>query len=384
MINLHDKAQCCGCSSCVSACPAKCIEMIADTEGFLYPSLVYPDKCVNCQKCVEACPINRSSKIKEPMVWAAINTDSDIRNRSTSGGIFYLLAKTILDNNGIVFGAAFDDAFTVKHIAVTDVAELSRIMGSKYSQSDIGDVYLEAKIKLENRVMVMFSGTPCQISGLKSFLKKEYDNLFCVDIICHGVPSPYVWKEYVEYRESKANSKTKKITFRNKGNGWKNYSVLFEFENDTSYLKKHQEDAMMRAFLNDLCLRPYCHKCEFKGDNRSSDITLADFWGIENVMPEFDDDNGVSLVFVNSCKGREIFESLRDNVLRKKCEISIVKKYNRSYYCSASFNKQRASFMKRIFAGDFDKTVRKYCDITLLKRINVRIRRILRIKDSGG
>lgn len=371
MIELKEKKNCSGCHACANACPKNCISMVSDEEGFWYPQ-VDKSKCIDCGLCEKVCPIIHkwepdSSRTTTAM--AAINLNEEIRLKSSSGGLFTLIAEKIINQNGVVFGAAFSDDFkSVQHICVDNIADLDKLRGSKYVQSKIGDTYKQAKDYLDSGRKVLFTGTPCQIGGLYSYLGKPYDNLFTQDIICHGVPSPMVWEKYVEEHERKTSSKANKVAFRNKKNGWKAYSVFIGFDNKKQYLKEHSADMYIRAFLSDICLRPSCSDCQFKGIKRQADITLADFWGIQNVMPKMDDDKGTSLVLVHSDKGRDLLDELSDNIKSRKVNTDIVEKYNPSVAKSVSVNDKREGFLKDIYNEDFEMTVAKYTKLSVYKR----------------
>lgn len=359
MPKITDLKDCSGCHACFLVCPKKCIQMEANAEGFLYP-FIDTGKCVNCGLCEKVCPVLKIVDKKEKIVsaYACYNLNEDIRLRSSSGGIFTLIAEKILDIDGAVYGAVFDEKFNVKHICVETKEELSALRGSKYVQSTIGDTYVKAKDMLDDGRVVLFTGTPCQIDGLLSFLGKKYDNLYTQDLICHGVPSPAVWRKYVEFRENKAASVAKKAFFRHKEKGWKSYSVQFEFDNRTEYKQIFSQDLFMKGFLNNLYLRQSCYNCRSKSLSRNSDITLADFWGIENIFPDMLDDKGTSLVLVNSDKGKTLIENISDNIKLKEVDINKAVKSNPSAYQSACLNKNRKKFFNVIRFKDFEETVK--------------------------
>ena len=322
--------------------------MVADEEGFLYPK-VNEELCINCGKCVKSCPILTPKKAdkseKDILAYGAYNKDDNIRLKSSSGGIFTALAEKIINEGGVVFGAAFDD-FNVIHTSAKSIEELEKFRGSKYVQSKIGNTYREAKDLLDQGITVYFSGTPCQISGLYSFLDKDYDNLITQDIICHGVPSPLVWKKYLEFQTVQAKEMVEDAQFRNKKFGWKNFSMFLKFKNGTEYISSHGKDFYMQAFLKNYCLRPSCYSCSFKGLIKQSDVTLADFWGIEKTKPSMDDDKGISLVWINSKKGCNVFRNTNDNIVFEKVDLSESLKYNSSAVQSVGNNKKREKFLK--------------------------------------
>lgn len=362
MIEIKDKKRCSGCCGCANICPKKCIAMVEDEEGFWYPQ-VDKDKCINCGLCEKVCPILQK-KIPlqtEPQVFAAYNKDKDVRMKSSSGGIFSILAETILQDGGVVFGATFDSNFEVKHDFIEKVEDLDKLRISKYVQSNIGDCYAKAKQFLDDGRTVLFTGTPCQIGGLKSFLlDKEYENLYTQDIICHGVPSPGVWRAYLKFREEKANSKIKLVTFRKKEVSWRRYTFSICFEDGTEYKKTpYFKDPMMKMFLHNKCLRPSCHDCFFKTKRRFADITLADFWGVEKVVPEMDDKMGVSLVFVHSEKGKKIFDCMKDRMFFKQVEFDkAIIKNGPMLHSVKPFG--RKGLMKDFAKKPFPKVVKKH------------------------
>lgn len=363
---IKEKKDCVGCYACENICPINCISMINDEEGFWYPNVDY-DKCVKCGKCINACPtVNYKTVENEPFAYACINKNESIRLESSSGGIFTLIAEEIIDNGGIVFGAEFNESFEVVHGYIDSKEEIKKFRGSKYVQSKIGDKYKLVKVILESGKEVLFTGTPCQIAGLKAFLGKSYKNLFCMDIICHGVPSPKVLRKYVEYRQKMANSSVQRINFRLKDESWKGYSVSFQFENNTEYRKNYKQDLYMKAFLKDVCLRPSCYDCKFKTLHRESDITLADFWGIQNILPDMDDDKGTSLIFINSMAGQAMFEKIKDKIIFKEVDINDAVKYNPSAIRSVKLNPKRNEFFSEIEDEPIDQLIKKYCADSML------------------
>lgn len=384
MITISDKTKCCGCHACASICPVQCIHMEYDSEGFLYPS-TDSTQCLNCEKCESVCPILHPipERSVRPQAWAAMNTNEQIRLGSSSGGMFTLLAESVLKNNGVVFGAAFTEAFDVAHIVVTNVVDLEKLRGSKYTQSTIGTIFQQVKVALNAGKQVLFSGTPCQIEGLHAYLGKEYDNLLLVDIICHGVPSPLVWRKYVQFQEMKYKNKAQRISFRHKHYGWKRYSVSFLFKNNTEYLMSLDKDIFMHAFLRDCCLRPSCGICVFKKIGRISDITLADFWGIQSVLPTMDDDKGTSLVLVHTSKGKHIFDKLSLSCRRDEVDMDTALMSNPAMYKSAIIHKNRDKFFENLEKLPFDTLVKKYATQKMnLRSYTVGILRHLGLLDA--
>ena len=342
MISFTDKSQCCGCNACVQICPKQCVQMQEDNEGFLYP-VVNESICTDCGLCEKVCPVINQDEPRKPLkVYAAKNKDEEIRKQSSSGGIFTPLAEAVIREGGVVFGAKFDKDWNVIHAWTDTIEGIADFRGSKYVQSTIGDTYREAREFLKQGRKVLFSGTPCQIAGLRKFLRKEYGNLLAVDVVCHGVPSPLVWRKYLEETREKLRAKRDAgkntvssslmdlpvitdISFRDKTHGWKKFGFrlryaaskaaensVFASANDTesTLLQPFPENVFIKGFLSNFYLRPSCYACSARTGKSGSDITIADFWGVQNFYPEFDDDRGVGLVLVNSDKGRKAYEQV--------------------------------------------------------------------------
>lgn len=359
MIDIKEKDQCCGCHACFNICPKNAITMQEDEKGFKYP-VIDKEKCINCGLCEKVCPIlNKKSVENNPIAYACYNKNEEIRKNSSSGGIFTLLAENILEKQGVIFGASFDKEYNVQHTYIENKEELNKFRGSKYVQSSINYTYKQAKEFLEKDRYVLFTGTPCQIEGLKRFLGKEYDNLYTQDIICHGVPSPKVWKKYLEFRKKQDKEEPNKVSFRNKDNGWKLFNMKFEYSN-SEYKKNENQDIYMQAFLRNTSLRDSCYNCSFKKKNRISDITLADFWGIENILPEMDDNRGTSLVIVNSKKGQELIDSIKEKMKNEEVDLLEAIKYNPSMISSAKQDKNRGKFFENLNTLEFNELVEKY------------------------
>lgn len=374
MIHIEDKSKCSGCHACMAACPKNCITMVRDQEGFLYPQ-VETGYCVDCGICEKACPVLTplvKTNCPEKSAYAAVSKDENIRRESSSGGMFTELAEFIIGQKGVVFGASFGEDFQVKHIAVEHAENLGKLRGSKYVQSSIGSTYAEAKGYLEAGRQVLFTGTPCQIAGLHSYLKKEYNNLITADIICHGVPSPMVWEKYL--RELGTPNA---VSFRSKRRGWRAYSVCIQTDKKRVCQSRYI-NPMIRVFLANLCLRPSCYTCAFKGENRTSDLTLADFWGVENVCPQLDDDKGTSLLILHTEKARELLQSVKESVTLKEVEPERALKTNGSYYWSAGKPEARESYMQTVQTDSFQRATKKYCKVDRIKMMKNEVKSILR------
>lgn len=377
-INVTDKRNCCGCTSCVSICPKQCIEMESDKEGFFYPKIA-ESLCINCGLCERKCPvIYHQNKIQLPLkVYAAKNPDIEIRMKSSSGGIFTLLAEQVLEEGGVVFGARFDKHWEVIHDYIESKEKLFIFRGSKYVQSRMGDNYSKVEIFLKMGRTVLFSGTPCQIAGLKLFLNHEYDKLLTVDFVCHGVPSPKVWKRYLV--EKVQNNQIYDIDFRSKKDGWKKFSFSISFSADGkqktfSSVSVFYENIYMKAFLADLILRPSCYTCPFKSGRSSSDMTIGDFWGIESVLPEIDDDKGCSLVLLNNEKSLVYYSKLNVCTVASSYEDAV--RGNPNMVHSANWHPKRKSFFRRLDkAPCLETLIAESLEYPFFYRIKQRIKR---------
>jgi len=335
--------------------------MNIDIEGFWYP-VIDNERCNQCGMCRQVCPVLHQQIVdNNPKAYACINKNESVRRKSSSGGVFALISEAVINQGGIVFGAKFDEDFFVSHYCAETPEENEEFRGSKYIQSKIGDSYNQARFFLDQGRKVLFSGTPCQIGGLQSYLGKNYEKLFCVDFICHGVPSPKVWQYYLKYRIDNASSPISKVVFRNKDKGWKSYSILFKFLNGTEYRQTRYQDLYIRAYLKNICLRPSCYNCVFKTLHRQSDITLADFWGIQNVLPEMDDDKGTSLVIVNSSRGEVMLNKIANKIIFKEIDLKQAVAYNSTALKSVSVHPKRKGFFEELDVMPFDELVNKHC-----------------------
>lgn len=318
---LSDRKQCTGCGACAAACAHGAIFMQADELGFQYP-VINQKNCIKCGVCQKKCPvmnINCKQDVFQETtnIYAAWSKDKKLQKQSSSGGIFGELSKDILDDGGVVFGAAYNESLELHHIAVFSVEDLPKLLGSKYVQSNIGNCYTQVKKYLAENKKVLFSGTPCQISGLYAFLNNNNsENLFTVEILCHGVPSPEIFKQYLKYisKNYLHGEVVKEYSFRNKKCGWKNFCTQARSDRHT-YRRFFYEDNFMHGFLKNYYLRESCYQCQYAIPQRYADITLGDFWGYEQFdYPKFNYDRGASIVICSTMKGNELFSGINDRI----------------------------------------------------------------------
>lgn len=387
MIKLTSPEECCGCSACAQKCPKQCIEMCEDSEGFVYPQ-IDTSRCVNCHLCEKVCPICNYHEIHNPLhVYAIQHYDDTILHDSSSGGAFSLLAEKILKGNGVVYGACFNDNFeSVFHNRIISVEELFLLRGSKYLQSDINGTFKQVEKDLSQNKLVLFSGTPCQIMALRTFLQKDYDMLYTVDLICHGVPSSKVWRCYLHHIVKTIREKNKlasipsigSLSFREKSKGWRDFKLKVCFEGKYNAYKFESffyNDVYMKLFLNDVILRPSCYKCKAKEGRSHSDITLGDFWQINCFDKKIDDNKGISLVLTNTKKGESLIKEI--DCIVKEFYVEQVLGTNWPWKQSAHLHEMRRFlFSKNLDLENFDSITQHICQPALHIRA---IRKLLRI-----
>lgn len=377
MIDKVSVQECAICGACINACPVDAISLDKVHLDFRYPQ-INEDICIHCNRCEKACPIlGNKGKPGEgyPVAFAAKSENDPMRMRSSSGGVFYELADQMLRDGGYVCGAVFDDEFHVKHILSNAKEDILRMMGSKYAQSDVGYCYREIKEELNAGEKVLFSGCPCQVAGLRTFLGKEYPNLLLVELICHGIPSDHMLQTYIHMQEKKYGAKLKRMEFRNKAKGWHNSSVRMEFENHRIYSIPYTADAYTIGFLRNITLKSSCYDCHFRNFTAGSDITLGDFWGAEVELPE-DDNNGISAILVNSGKGMDIID--RCNLALTPANVETVIKYNKNLLCSAALSPQRSLFYASADTNGLEKAIRRYLEESTIQKLKRQSRYALR------
>ena len=356
------KEQCYGCSACINICPKKAITMKQDEKGFIYP-VIDKSLCIHCGLCTKVCPSIQNQEVpseKYRQSYACKNKNDAVRMQSSSGGIFTLLAQYILKQKGVVFGAKWNANYMVEHAYMEKEEEISLFQGSKYLQSSIHTSYQQAKTFLEAGRKVLFTGTPCQIAGLKTFLGKEYENLYTQDFICHGVPSPKFWEKYLAYRTPKGSEITH-INFRDKEKyDWNNFSLAIDFNNKKRYNRTNTKDFFMQVFLSDICLRDSCYVCHYKNHQTLADITLADLWGAKEIIPHMYDEKGVSLVITYTPKGQELLEAIHPYIEKQEITLEKVGKYNPSLRKPAKKPENREQFFIDLEQQNFKKLIQTY------------------------
>ena len=332
----------------------------------------------SCDQCKTVCPIlTPLLPAGETKTYVGYARNEEIRRQSSSGGIFSLAAQFVLKRGGVVFGAAFDDAFQVRHIGIESEKDLWRLRGSKYVQSSLGNAYPQAKQYLAAGRWVLFSGTACQIAGLGKYLGKAYDRLLTMDVLCHGVPSPKIWKLYLEEQERKHHGKITSIQFRDKRLGWKLYSIRILFADGGEYAVPFPDDVFMNMFLANIDLRPACHDCRFKEFPRVSDMTIGDCWGIENYMQEMDDDKGTSIFMVHTPKGERILEAIREDLAVKEAELDHFLSGGGDLRKSVDMHPNRKKYWAGVYRGESLDVLHGYVRKSFLQKVVGLIRWVL-------
>lgn len=368
---------CCGCGACSEICPKKCISMKPDSEGFLYPT-IDEEICIHCGQCKEVCPFQQTIKISEKNVFAfaAKSKDDTVRANSSSGGIFPELSRYFLANNGIVVGASFSDDFSeVVHIISESTQTVSDLFGSKYVQSKML-LYKTIQEYLDEGKLVLFSGTPCQVNALKLFLKYDYSNLFCVAVICHGVPSPLLWSKYIN--SVRSNKEITFVNFRAKPNSWNNFEINIKFSQGKAISQHHADNIYFNFFLNDLSLRPSCYSCNIKLQTCLTDLFLGDLWGEAKIKPEYADGLGTSLIIPTTNKGREYLNKISDNIKISPINLSEAISHNPNLYSCQKYNPKRDDFYKDLNALPFRKFIKKYDTRGKVQKIKTIVKDIIR------
>lgn len=389
-----DKEHCSGCSACYNICPEKCITMENDSEGFIYP-VIDKNKCRNCNLCKKVCPFSDKEidgDYVEPYVFSCRHKKDSIVNKSTSGGAFTVIAEAFCTEDYAIFGASYDENLKVIHTYINDIKELSVLRKSKYVQSDIGDSYRIVKKFLLEEKKVIFSGTPCQIAGLKKYLRNDYENLLTIEVICHGVPSPLFFEKYKSFLEDKYKSKIKTYDFRNKDySGWEDSKVVAVFINGKKYskLSLSKDDPYMNSFLQFNGLRTSCYICPFAKIHRTADFTIGDLWGIDEIKPDINDNTGLSIILCNTDKAKKYIPNIKKISYTEEFKLSQIIQHNGNLQNPTPKNVNRENFMSDMKYLDFNVLRKKYLNgrpiafkivsKLLNKKTKLKIKKVLRI-----
>lgn len=361
IVLFENKKDCCGCSACVNVCPKGAIEMSADENGFIYP-VIDDEKCVECRICKKVCGYQKQTENLENIcTWVAINQIDEMLKKSASGGAFSAIAEEVIENGGTVFGSAMileNNNLTPKHICINKLDDLNKLLGSKYVQSFIGDTYIQARKLLNEKKIVLFSGTPCQVAGLYGFLgNKNYDNLFTIDIICHGVPSAAFFQGYITELEKKKDGKITSFLFRDKQNGW-GLMASATYSNTNGKIKKKLIDPKLSSyyslFLSAKTYRMNCYSCPYAGLNRSGNITIGDYWGIQAQHPEYldgtkanvDEKKGISCILVNNTHGTKLIEQYGNLLKLFPSTVKEAAEYNGQLNKPSTYSKDRETILE--------------------------------------
>ncbi len=373
-IDCSDTSLCCGCSACASACPVSAIRMTEDADGFIVPR-IDTDLCIDCGLCARVCDFKKThagqSNIEK--AFSLVVKDTAVLKRSTSGGAFTVFADLVRNQSGLVAGAVFEEDFTLRHVLSADPDVCARMRGSKYVQSSTEGVFPEVKEALATGRPVLFTGTPCQCAALRSFLGRDYDNLYIIDLLCHGVPSNRLFKDHVAFLEGVYGSKIKGYQFRDKRYGWNAYNNSVSLEGGRTR-SRWINQAYYSFFVRNVSLRPACYKCPYRSFERQGDMTVADFWSYQKVTGKKQGNTGISLVFANSPKGLDLIGRTGDVAV--VCEVSVDAVTKTLHLNPVRSRLDRDAFWKKYREGGYPALVRSYFDASLPKRMRFGIRKI--------
>jgi len=383
MISVFDiKEDCCGCTACQHICPTKAIEMKPDEEGFLYPE-INQELCNDCGLCRKVCAFQNGYDISDnfatPKVYAVKNKHEDVRMASSSGGIFSAISDHILDSDGLVSGVAFDENMNAAHKIAATKEERDEFRGSKYVQSELNHVYSEIKSLLKQNKTVLFTGTPCQNAGLKSFLdlaRVKTENLILCDIVCHGTPSPLLWKEHIRQLENRGKGRVVQYYCRSKVKGWHGHTELVVYESGKKDYKSLSSQKHKVLFYSHNMLRPSCYYCRYTNFKRPSDITIADFWGIEKTMPQFDDNKGISLALINTTKGQRLFEDIKSKIVYRESNTKDC--LQRNLQEPSRISDKREQFWQDYHLHGYEYVVKKYAGYNYKSILKNKVKSVLR------
>ncbi len=376
MINIG--IECCGCTACCNVCPTGCIQMKENDEGFLYP-IGDISKCIGCNQCEKVCPVIHedewaiTNELLEGYVFQ--NRDREILKQSTSGGFFSALGKEIINDGGVVFGAAYDGKYVIHHVVVDNIGDLKKFRNSKYTQSNPENTFRLCKEYLKQGKLVLYSGTPCQIAGLQQYLGKKYNNLKTIDVVCHGVPSPKLFRKYVSWLGSP--KKIKDIRFRDKYNSYYSSTMTIYYKDGKIRRRDKLGDPMLNFFFNDFCSRQSCYNCHFKTIDRNCDFTMFDSWHGYKYDHSFED-YGTTAVITRNKEAREIFDRIsREHKSIRVNYNTLIKDDGSMMTNSVKMNPLRTSFFKDLNQISFDEMIKKYAGVTTKKKLTIQLKKIL-------
>lgn len=371
-----DIEKCTGCGACFNICPTGAISMSECVAGFLYPK-IDKEKCVNCTECVKTCPVNSGIKpCERNACYSAFVTNKESLKKSSSGGVFGALAESVLKRKGAVYGAAYDDDLRVVHDKATNLSELDKTRGSKYVQSDKRDTFKEIEVLLDKGDNVLFSGCPCEVAGLKAYLKRDYENLLTVDLVCHGVPSYKVFKAYIN--EKPFGDKVVNVAFRDKRNGWGNSTVRYDLSNGAEETESYFDCKFLKGYIDNVYLRKSCYNCAFKGDVRASDITLGDMWGAHEIDGAKVNKDGTSLVLVHTAKGAKYMDLLiKEGVLAvSEVNVSDALKHNSSAVESMTLTNKRDKFYKVFKTDNYSEALNAAYKSSFFQKVKYKLQNV--------
>ena len=362
-MQVENKEYCTGCGACYNICQKNAITMQGDEYGF-YKPVIDKDKCINCGLCEKICPLDKykSQNIEQPKVFAFQNDDKETLYKCASGGAFAKLADYVIKQGGVVYGVIYDENMVVCHSRTDNLTDLEKMYSSKYVQSTTRDTFKQTKEDLENGKLVLYSGTPCQIAGLKSYLQKDYENLITVDLVCHGVPSPLVFDVFK--KEISPKNELKTVNMRSKIYGWGEEITEVKYQkNEGNLIIPMKNNNYSKLFVNDLSTNNSCLDCQFNGCPRVADITIGDFWGVDEYDKSLNDNKGLSVVLLNSTKGERYFSKIINECFTKEVPLEVVVKYNQNIICSSKAHPKRTEFFEDIKRGkSLQYCVKKYCN----------------------
>lgn len=374
-MNISELNKCANCGACYNICPQKAIAV--DSSEFFYKPTVNKQLCTDCGLCIDVCPVNNDIKANEPIsAFGGWCKDKNIVLNSSSGGVFYGLAKKIIEENGVVYGASYSDDNKSVVFKSTDETKLENLLKSKYVESMVGLSFNSIKKNLESGRKVLFCGTPCQVTGLKSFLRKKYDNLITCDFACGGLPSHNIYRNYLTSMEQRYGSSIVKVDFRPKTYGWKRYAVKYDFENDKQINRLGTEDKYLKCFLyGKYTVRDYCLECKFS-DCHSSDLTIADFW-LHNKISSLQNENGISLILCNTDAGNRIVDSIKDEYYLNELDLSDASYNNKKTNVSEDTKEKRSVFLKIYEEQGAEKAYNSIVSCSFMKKVKNHLIRIL-------